>query len=519
MGVDISILSKHIGADKAKEIAELVKNMSPDDMSDDNEKKPEPEEKEKPDEPTPGGDDEDGEKPDEPTPGGDDEDGEDKDKDNDQRNKDRKKSKPGEEKKEIKSNIKELTDEEIENIVNEVTNEWENEEEIEDLIDDDEMDFDLEDDLEGGKENDADSFDWESIKTEEIAPDLPPDVLDDLCSELGYRKMFKILSKLIESRILRTITVPSHAEPTEEVERDSEIGLRMGKQEKWDIVKSISSWGGLYPSTTMGKTKTEKIVKKGPMIPKTAEYALIMDGTGSMRAKRNYGGGNTADSWDINSSQFVSGFITYLVLEEARIHGDRVSFYMDSNRHMGTYGMKGSDGDFDMDWEGRNPDDIIKKAEQYRYPATTNYDGLWEWFIRQECCGGAAVTLMPYFMLSRDAQSFSVASPLNLIVMGDFDDIEEEESRQIGKFLDFFEKKFGDINLTVIVIDKNPEMRKFKWVEKPRSEGGLGGVLINLPYGSEQEKPFNPQIVFDKIKNAVFHKNSPIKRMKFKSRA
>ena len=150
------------------------------------------------------------------------------------------------------------------------------------------------------------------------------------------------------------------------------------------------------------------------------------------------------------------------------------------------------------------------------------YLNLWEWFVKIRCNGGTAVNIMPYYLLALDAKQRTPASPLNLIIMGDFDDLSSIKSKKIGKFLEFYEKEYGELNVTVIVIGKDVNKDNYSLIETPRSEGGLGGVFINIPYGGSSYfndgAAINPKIIIEKIKEAVLRPNSPLRKLKFKTR-
>lgn len=402
----------------------------------------------------------------------------------------------------------ETSEEDIQDLVDEITEDVEQRVGPEDDEEEDDLDIDA-DDVEGREDESGsiDDIDWDNIDDDEIPPDLSESVVRDLSKDLGYDKMYKLLSKLVDSKILQSITVPSHMEPTEEIERESGIGLPISRQEKWEVARTVSSWGQLFPTTSMGTFTSEHSVKRGPTLPTRAEYAVVMDTTGSMGDLSN------------DQSKFVAGFIFWLILKEARTHNDLVSFYCDGDNTTGDYELKESgDGSFNINWGtyGGSDESKLRTSQSYRFPATTNYDEIWNWFIKIQCNGGWAVNIMPYYLLALDAQSRTPASPLNLIIIGDFDDLDPDRARQIGLFLDFYERRYGELNVSVMILGGRAREDKFAIVERPRSEGGLGGTFINIPYGGH--KPINPQDVFDRIKDAALRPNSPLKKLKFNAR-
>jgi len=410
----------------------------------------------------------------------------------------------------------ETNDDDIQDIVNDIIEESggvEQEEEEEDDIDVDA------DDVEGREDENKsiEDIDWEDISDAEVPPDLSQSVVDELSTKLGYEKLYKLLAKLVDSKILQSITVPSHTEPTEEIERESEIGLPISRQQKWEVVKTISSWGQLFPTTSMGSFTSQHSIKRGPTLPTRAEYAIIMDTTGSM------------GDLSTNQSKFVAGFIFWLILKEARTHNDLVSFYCDGDNSTGSYPLVDTpDGSFKIDWtnwvsrwsstdrSGLSPEDALRTSQSFRFPATTNYDEIWSWFIKIRCDGGTAVNIVPYYLLALDAQTRTPASPLNLIIIGDFDDLDPNRALEIGMFLDFYERKYGELNVSVMILGGRAKSDKFALVEKPRNEGGLGGTFINIPYGGGNN--INPQDVFERIKKAALRPNSPLRKMKFNTR-
>jgi hypothetical protein len=158
----------------------------------------------------------------------------------------------------------------------------------------------------------------------------------------------------------------------------------------------------------------------------------------------------------------------------------------------------------------------LKHAQSMRVPATTDYDRLWDFFIASKNDGGTSLNVTPYWVLAHDCKNRAVASPLNLMIIGDADNLDEAKAKSISLFLDFFERLYGEVNLTVVITKPVVLGDKFDLVERPRDKGGLGGIYIHLPMGND--KDINPQLIVEKIKEAVLRPNSPLRKMKFKTR-
>ena len=322
--------------------------------------------------------------------------------------------------------------------------------------------------------------------------------------------MYRILSKVVESKILQAITAPSHAEPSISVERESYIGLPISQQEKWETGRSISKYGQLFPGTGMGTYRGTHEVLRPPTSMTKAEYAIILDTTHSM----------TWHSYKeplTSTSKFVAGFLIWLILKEAKIHGDMVSLYLDNSSTgagMGNYSFSDTMDPFSL--SGYKEEDGEKK----RIPSTYDYDAVWEFYINSGNEGGGALTITPYYQLMIDANKRPKASPLNLIIMGDFDNLGEESAKNISIFLDYYKKKYGEINASVITIDGSSDESKFKDVqilsEIPIEKGGLGATYIHLPYGNKVA--INPQDVARRIEAVAFRPNSPLRKYGFKTR-
>jgi hypothetical protein len=355
-------------------------------------------------------------------------------------------------------------------------------------------------------------IDWDNISEEDIPKDLSEEDINELAKHVNYDTLYKLLAKVVESKILQSITVPSHSEPSVFIERESKIGLPIAQQQKWEVTKSISSWGQLFPGTQMGKWKSKTEMLRGPSMPTRAEYAIVMDTSSSM--------GNLRTS----DGKFVSGFILWLVLQEAKLHNDLVSFYRDSD------GVSGGMGAFQLERTGQLgrglhgttrlfstfDERALRNAQSMRMPATYDYDKLWNFFIKTKCDGCTALNVTPYYILAKDAKNRTPSSPLNLMIIGDNDDLDDDCAEEISLFLDFYERQYGGVNLSVIITKPNVDASKYELIEKPRSEGGLGGFFIHLPMGAGTV--INPQLVMEKIQEVALRPNSPLRKMKFKTR-